>query len=154
MQLKSFMYKTMGLSGILLLTMCQDSPFFHRHIKTNREKWYADSPAVFELTECTETYQVNVDVWIRATAEYKYKTLALVATAECDEQTIWTDTLSILLYNDKGKSTGIGFPFTEYHTEAKPLPLQKGENYKIRIRHIMRDNPVRGVTDCGIRLSK
>ncbi len=154
MKLKLFMYKTVGLSGILLFTMCQDSPFYHRHVKTDREGWLADSSAVFELPECDKDCKANVDLWIRATSEYRYESLILVATAECDRYTVWTDTLFMSLYDGKGKSTGSGFPFTEYHIDAKSLILKAGKSYKIRVRHIMRDNPVRGITDCGIRLSE
>ncbi|MCM1311698.1 MAG: gliding motility lipoprotein GldH [Bacteroides sp.] len=154
MKLKSFMHIITGLSGILLLAMCQDSPFFHRFAKVDRDGWHSDSAAVFELPVYQKDCHANVDVWIRSTAEYTSESLTLVATAECGGNMVWRDTLSIHLYDDKGKCTGTGFPFTEYHIEAKALEIKADTNYTIRIRHIMRDNPVRGITACGIRLSE
>ncbi len=147
------MYLTTGLLGMLTFTMCRNSPLSFQQAKINRQEWYTHAPAVFELPVYDKDHEADVHIWLRTTTDYEFSSITLIATAECDNRTIWTDTIPLAIYDQRGKNTGSGFPFTENKVKAKPLHIKAGKTYKVKIRHAMRCNPIKGVTDCGIRLS-
>lgn len=151
---KSLRASIIWLACTLSFTACQDSLLFHQYSSVEREGWRSDSPATFLVKDSTDGIDLQVCIELRHTKEYKFKNITLVATAETEEHTVWADTVSMELFKDNGKKTGTGMPYISNQIRAKDISLEKNQIYTFKIKHIMRCDPLEGVTDIGIKISK
>lgn len=141
----------LGISGILLFAGCHDIPFFTQYHQVNTEAWASKDFLIFKLPEVEHAEDYDVKVAVRTIQTYKYGNLSLVLRTYEDKNLISTDTVSYKIYGENGEQKGTGFPFVEHE-----MPLQHTINflpqkkYKIKISHIMRLDPLDGVSDVGI----
>lgn len=84
---------------------------------------------------------------VRHTDEYPYRNLWLEISQELDSATTLRDTVNIELCNAYGRWHGNGFGGS--YQIAFPLPRAVSAQ-EVNIRHIMRVDTLRGLTDVGI----
>lgn len=84
---------------------------------------------------------------LRHTDEYPYRNLWLEISQELDSATTLRDTVNIELCNAYGRWYGNGFGGS--YQIAFPLPRNVSV-HEVCIRHIMRVDTLRGITDVGI----
>lgn len=150
--LKVFRASRIWLACTLSFTACQDSPFFHQYSSVSREGWDSDMPVVFEIKDSLIRKDMPVQIELRHTKDYRFKDITLVATAETEGKCVWEDTVNMELFDEKGKTTGTGLPYISNGMQAKSISLEKGKIYTFRIKHVMRCNPLDGITDIGLRI--
>lgn len=150
--MKLFRQILIGISGMLLFTACQDMPFFTEYKSVDTQGWYATDVFVYKLPEVEENAQCNAKVCVRALQNYEYDNLALVVRMYEGKKEVSVDSVYLKLFDENGVSTGIGFPHTEYSCDIKSKQLKPGKKYKFKISHIMRLDPLQGISEVGIEL--
>ena len=116
-------------------------------IKDKKEYWLEVNP---------EKTLVKLDLNLRITNEYKYSNLFILFRIYGPHKEMETKRLEFKLADTHGDWLGSGsggiytfrIPLTDSYTFS-----QKGV-YKFEIEQDMRDNPLRGVVDIGLRIEK
>lgn len=137
------------ISGLLLLICfsCQKNTLYHSYQPVNPTGWHKNDTLVYTLDSTLKgnaslTYQIG----IRHKDSYPYRDLWVK---------INEDTLHLYLTDSIGrwKGKGIGelrqleIPFSK-HMEAEDSLVE------FRIIHLMKDNPLSGISDIGIAIHK
>ena len=96
-------------------------------------------------------YRLSFGLRTSATRPYPYRELVVgMRTETCD--TAWTDTLVCTLADAQGEPAGSGLSHYQYEFSADTLRLSLRPALRVRIYHLMRLDPLTGVTDVGAAL--
>lgn len=144
----------LGLLGIVaLVSSCQESPKFVGYSDVNIEGWNYAAPVILEIPEDSVSQIVGtVRLGVRTTDMYNYKNLYLQVTVKDGDRNVWCDTVAVSLYDERGMDKGKGFPFKEYNVDSKALVVPAKCKYSIYITHLMAANPVKGVSQVGVKV--
>lgn len=133
---------------------CQDSPFFMQYKKVDVAEWHTRDSVVFRLPETTDSTSYGVKVHVRAIQNFKYDNLALVVKLKEGKKTISTDTVRYTMLDENGESYGTGFPYVEHEANLKGrYILSPDKKYRIKVTHIMRLDPLNGISDIGVTIT-
>lgn len=142
-----------GVLVTMLTTSCQSTLFYTEYKSIDSHQWDRRDVKVFKLPVPEKDETLQLSVGMRTTEELEYTRLTVLATLFEEGKAIEKDTIEFCLFNENGASTGTGFPYIENTKEANhPITLKKGKKYKIKLTHIMRNNPVGNIFDVGISL--
>lgn len=150
--------KIIGLSA-LLLTACQSNTVYHSYQPVATTGWNKSDTLIYTLPETVPTGSYAIEIGIRHREAYPYRDLWLCISQNMQQDTLKfkTDSVRIFLADKKGnwKGTGPGGLY-QYTCRYKPAFRieQQGQARTFRIVQIMKDNPLAGVNDIGIRLIK
>ena len=141
------------LSALLLLAAaflttimsCQNGTKYHTYIPVDPDDWKRTDTLVFTLPQALPPSLYLFEIGIRHDDSYLYRDLWL---------TTGSDTLHLYLADSIGnwKGNGIG-NIRLFTAPVRPLHSPHDSLHGIRIRHIMRDTPLKGIHDIGIRIS-
>lgn len=130
---------------------------FERNVEIPGQDWaYSFMPEIrFTVTDTTSHYDVYIT--LRHTEAYAYRNLWLkIHTRRPGENKFRTEQLELILQDEEGRWLGKGMD----DIYELRLPLfssirftQKGE-YVIKLEQVMRDNPLSGILNAGIRIEK
>lgn len=145
-------YIIVGLLGMLLYS-CQGSPLLSGYSHVDREGWYREDTVVIAMN--SEWMDENVSsnsgtlmVGVRYTDAYRYKKISLLVALQDEKATIAQDTVHFNLFDQNGQVVGRGLGYHDAIQPAIELKALKGKGtYKVRITHLMRQNPVQGITE-------
>ena len=144
----------MGLTCMFLLGACTDSPMFFQYKPVNAMGWQSCDSVVFKLPEVEEDTPCDVSVCIRSLRSYRYQDLALVVKLKEGRTVVCTDTVKYRMLSDDGESMGEGLSFMEYDMPIKHrYTLKPDKKYKVKITHIMRLDPLDGVSEVGLSIA-
>lgn len=145
-----------GLFGLLLFS-CQDSPVFSNYHAIDKEAWYREDTIVMPVEqpvgECHSQGEQLLDlaVCVRYTDAFRYRNLSLLVEWVSERQVVVRDTLQFSMFDERDDVLGNGFGrYARTIRSTVALPLDKP--YEVRIAHLMRLNPVRGITDVSFSL--
>jgi len=153
--MKRYMMK--GLLGMLLCS-CQGSPGFSNYSTVDREGWYREDTVVLPvwqpdpLRRAGLEQQLDLTVCVRYTDEYRYRNLALLMEMVSDRELVVRDTLRFSMFDENDYVQGRGLGRYSQTVHSARVALQPDRPYEVRITHLMRLNPVRGVTDISFSL--
>lgn len=155
------MPKVVFTLGILFsLIACQPSDtVFHAYLPIRGEKgWNKQDTLVFHLPPRMEPgiYQLEID--LRNTNDYPFRDIWLVVSNNLRDSLHYeTDSLQCELADATGKwnhNKTAGSFFQSGFLLNRPLTIQVAQDSAcVRVTHLMRENPLPGITDVGIRLS-
>lgn len=141
---------------IALFSACDKNKVFDQYQALPEAGWHKDSLLVFELNVINTQQTNNMYINVRNDIKYKFSNLWLFIEIESPDSTVKTDTFEIVLADPTGKWLGTGFGGIKtnqimYRRSVNfPVPGQ----YKIKIRHGMRSNLLKGINDIGVRVEK
>lgn len=151
-----------GLAGIclFLLGACHTDTLYHVYQAVPGEKgWNKSDSLVFTLPPEVAAGTYGMEIGIRHTGGYPYRDIWLSVTQVEGEDSLasHTDTLHIYLADEKGAweqhEGAIGGLYQRAYTCEKPVVwLTDSVGHSLRITHLMRQNPLSGVLDVGVRL--
>ena len=139
-------------AACMVITSCNGNIVYHRYMTTNQEGWNCKDTLIFRL-DSLKAGNYNTYIGIRHTESYPYRDLWLsVSTMNGGKN----DTLHIYLANDRGNwnSNGSTGGFYQYETNGPLLHYINKTDSVIKITHVMRDNPLKYITDIGLKISK
>lgn len=143
----------LGISGMLLLTACHDIPFYSVYKLVDVTGWQTKDTLVYRLPEQDELRDAKVTFGIRLSRQFHYENIVLVARMFEGKKLVSSDTLNIKVLDEYGEHIGNGLNYvvTEKELDHQYL-LKPGKKYKLKIHHIMRQNPFDGVSGVGVTL--
>ena len=159
---RTIFHTTVGLLLIvvsLLFTSCYQDTLYYRYHKLPGKGWYTHDTLNYQLDTPLSAGNYTIEFGIRHSTQYSYCDLWLGMRSKRTDSlsTIIsdTDTLHINLVSEqghwKGNSSGGLFQYT--HPALYKLTVTEGDSLRsIQLFHIMKDAPLKGLTDVGIRI--
>lgn len=135
---------------------CTQLNVYEKNKKIPGYKWdynYA-SASTFTISDTTSLY--NIYIVLRHTDYYKYSNIWLDVSFQAPGDTIKTQKLELPLASDAGgwEGTGIHDVWEVRKRIIENQAFKKPGNYIFTLKHIMRDNPLPGIMNAGIRVEK
>lgn len=142
--------------SVFLLLSCQQNKYnTYCYVPIPVSGWERDSIITIPLDTIRENGIYEMSVGVRSYYGYPYKYLWLQISTEiyCPG---WktTDTLKCNITDENGRYLGAGLNIFEKQYFLKETYLKKGQYGFVRIKQIMRRNPLPGVSDIGLSLKK
>lgn len=145
---------------IVLLTFflasCNSNVVFSKYQSFSDRQWEAKNKAVFDL-EITDTQTLNnIFLTVRHGEEYPYSNLFLFVTSEYPDGKVLTDTMEVVLANDKGEwmGSGTGDLFDIKIPIKKNVRFPLAGKYRFSFEQGMRVNPLPMIADFGFEIEK
>jgi gliding motility-associated lipoprotein GldH len=143
-----------GLFFLCLLS-CSEKEVFTRFHSVPNGSWNREEPAVFEISISDTLSFYNLNLVIRNNDDYPFQNLWLFIDRKNPEGTTLSDSLNMELADVYGKWHGKGISLYSLTIPYKTgLQFPVGGDYTYSIRQGMRENPIKGISDIGLVLSK
>ena len=128
--------------------------FFHFHSFTNAE-WTRDNPAVFNVEIEDNSQPYNVSIELRNNNDYPFSNIWLFVDYKMPDGSSRVDTVGADLADIYGKWYGKGLSLYNLSIpyETSFLFPDTG-TYVFSIRQGMRIDPLKGISDVGLKVSK
>lgn len=146
------------LSAVVLATAtsCDKKRVFDSYSEIGPEGWPGDSVKIFPFTIADTVRLHRLYINLRNRTSYNYSNIWLFIEVQSPGSKILSDTVQFILADSAGKWLGKGFagiidnrlPYLNNFYFPQP-----GE-YRISIRHGMRQEVLKGISDIGIRIEK
>lgn len=142
--------------AIFLLSSCNNNVVYSKYQKFNENEWYAKDKAVFDL-EITDTVTLNnISLMVRHADAYPYRNLFVFVTTKYPDGKVLTDTMEVILSDEKGKWQGSGagdiFDFKVPIKKNVRFPL--AGKYQFSFEQGMRVDPLPLIMDFGFEIEK
>ena len=137
------------------LVSCDSPSEFEGNQPINLQGWSAFEPVHFEF-ETNDTIQLhNFYIDVRNREDYAFSNIFFFVEMEFPNGKKSIDTVECMLANEQGQwlgePTASLFDHEFLYQRAKQFPL--GGRYKIDIRHGMRVDELKGISDVGFKLT-
>lgn len=86
-------------------------------------------------------------VGVRYTNDYSYRDIALLVELKSGKRVISRDTLLFNLFDNENQAEGRGLGRYDLDLPVREVTLKADKPYEVRVSHLMRMNPVQGITD-------
>lgn len=148
---------------LAMLVSCRPDTAYHVYQSVPDSGWTRQDTLVFELPASLPAGRYALEIGLRNTSEYAYRDiwLALLSgrgTVPGDSCTCPVDTLHLFLADSHGRWLHDGIAGSLYQSEWPGVAVcvidsVASEPRTLRIVHLMKDAPLSGIADVGIRLS-
>ncbi|MCK5729528.1 MAG: gliding motility lipoprotein GldH [Draconibacterium sp.] len=135
---------------------CNIDMAFEEYKPIPENGWHKDSVAVFNIAITDTLQNHNLYINTRNDINYKYSNLWLFIEINQPGEIGITDTLELLLADQRGKWLGEGFGGikTRQVVYKSGVFFPVSGEYTVNIKHGMRDEMLEGITDIGFRVEK
>ena len=118
------------------------------------EGWEANDTLTIALDTVRLHGEYSLEVGVRSTRLYPYKYLYLLAEITLSNpDTAMVDTIVCEITDTKGNFQGNGLSIYGKVFPVSNINMLKGQYGEIKIRHIMRRDPLPGLSDIGVLVS-
>ena len=146
----------MFVLSLFLLASCQQKRYntFH-YTPVSACEWEKDSVVTVSVDTVKDSgiYQMNVETRISYGFPYQYLWLQ-ISTEMHRPYRRSSDTLKCRIADERGLYQGSGLVLFGKKHFLKEVYLRKGQYGTVQIRHIMRRNPLPGISDIGLSVEK
>lgn len=135
---------------------CDAGRIYEDNVKISPEGWKRVERARFEV-EITDTiHPCNIYINVRNNSNYKYMDLWLFVDVHSPSGMVAGDTVNIMLADHRGKwlGHGLGSKFDTRLIFRKNLRFPASGKYVFEYEQAMRDEPLSGIDDIGLRIEK
>lgn len=134
------------LLAALLAVSCQENTLYHSYRPVGKAGWDKADTLVYPLPEALPVRPYGYRIGIRHKDSYPYRDLWLEVNG---------DTVHLYLTDSTGNWKGQGFgEMRQLDVAIRPAIPQEDSIREFRIRHIMRDNPLTGIHDIGLHITR
>ena len=140
----------------LTLFSCDTAKIYENNITVSEQGWRSAEPAMFEV-EITDTETpCNVYINVRNNNNYKYMDLWLFVDIYSPLGYIERDTIKIMLADHRGKwlGHGLGSKYDSRIFLRRNFRFPVTGKYIFKYEQGMRDEPLLGIDDVGLRVEK
>lgn len=144
---KSTTHKVICLWLTLFLTVsCQEHTIYHSYQPVETAGWHKNDTLIYSLPQALANVAYQYEIGIRHKDTYPYRDIWLKVNQ---------DTIHLYLADSIGKWRGHGIGGTRQLTFPVQLKTNDEDSIReFRITHIMQDQPLSGVHNIGIKISK
>lgn len=160
--LQTFKHKLLYILPALFLSIfisCRQDTVYHTYLPIQtKEGWNKQDTLVFQLPCNLASGSYQLEIGLRNTNRYPYRDIWLSISQNGKDSLIYeTDTLHFYLADEQGKwenggNTGNLFQHTYFCDEN--FVLHPSDSTFLLLTHLMKENPLPGINDAGIRLTK
>lgn len=148
------------LSAFLAFTYisCDKQEIYYRFHETKNAEWAQNDTLFFDidstLYETNRPYQLSIEV--TNNVNYPYQNIWFFVQTNIDNDSVFTDTSKqFQLADEFGKWKGSGFgSLFQTSLPMGEIVFKEKRNYRIKLEHGMRDEPLKGIEKVGIKISK
>jgi len=140
----------------IAITSCDAGKIYENNIAISSEGWRRADRARFEV-EIADTIQpYNIYINVRNNSDYRYMDFWLFVDVHSPTGMVATDTVKIMLADHRGKwlGHGLGSKFDTRLVFRKNLRFPVPGKYIFEYEQAMRDEPLTGIEDIGLRIEK
>jgi gliding motility-associated lipoprotein GldH len=142
--------------SILLLSACNKNVVYSKYQTFKDNEWAAKDKVTFDL-DITDTQTLNnINLMVRHADSYPYNNLFLFVTSKYPDGKILTDTMEIVLANEKGEwqGSGAGDIFDLKVPIKKNVRFPVAGKYQFTFEQAMRVDPLPLIMDFGFEIEK
>jgi gliding motility-associated lipoprotein GldH len=153
---RSNVFYSIVLLFVILFSACNRGEVFYRFHHIPQGNWQMNDIVVFSMDSSDFRQDIKhlITIEISANNTYPYRDLWLIVEHNLTDSLFRRDSIHTFLVVEFGKRLGSGvgglrqlsIPFTE------TILLDTAMVYEMRIRHGMRDNPLRGIEKVGVKV--
>jgi len=156
MKMRSILFKLLiFFSMILGIVSCSHKEIFFDYYSLTNAEWNRDNPAVFHVKIENLSQPYNVSIEIRNNDDYPFSNIWLFIDYTLPNGNTRTDTVSADLADVYGKWYGKGLSLYNLSIPYENTVLFPDTGtYIYSIRQGMRENPLKGISDIGLKISK
>ncbi|CAI8357185.1 MAG: Gliding motility lipoprotein GldH [Owenweeksia sp. TMED14] len=142
---------------LLLVISCGEKPVAHELRRNVNDLWWQDSVLSVDVSITDTSFLYRVSFRICHTVDYPYSNLYLFRNVLSEKRTEYQDTIEVMLNTPEGNWIGNGVGSLKtidipYHKNGVKFP--RPGNYRFRFYHGMRDEPLVGIRDLVLTISK
>lgn len=151
------------LIGTLLFLSCNSNVVYDQYKPIENYQWFSENNIEFIVSNQDTISKNNVFINIRNNKNYEFSSLFLIAKIEFPSGFQIVDTLEYEMTDAKGNWLGKGFTDMKENKlfyKEQVVFSEKGD-FKFNIQHATRSindiegkNPLKGITDVGLRIEK
>lgn len=133
----------------MLVYSCKDNVYYTAYHHFEGSLWYSEDTIKIPIQQfltyegSKEQKEIQLNIGIRYTDKYKYRALYFETQISDTTGQIGCDTLQFLFAN-KGEN---GFRFRKQTQQLLRFFPDSTQTYTLSITHIMKQNPLEGITD-------
>lgn len=145
-----------GVLTLLVMSSCNKDVVFSEYKTFENNEWAAKNKAVFDL-EITDTQSLNnISLMVRHADSYPYNNIFLFVTTSYPDGKVLTDTMEIMLANQKGEwqGSGVGDIFDLKVPVKKNVRFPLAGKYQFTFEQGMRVDPLPLIMDFGLEIEK
>ena len=142
--------------SVILFSACDPDKIYESNVAIPSDGWRRDHRARFEV-EITDTiHPCNIYINVRNNIHYKYMDFWLFVDVYAPTGLVARDTVKIILADHRGKwlGNGLGSKFDTRLIFRKNLRFPASGKYVFEYEQAMRDEPLTGIEDIGLRIEK
>ena len=147
-------YASTGLLFFFLVSCSHNEIFFEYH-SFKKEGWDRKDAAAFHINTNNTTDLFDVSLEIRNNNDYPFRNIWLFVDSQTPGGKVRTDTIGVDLADVYGKWYGKGISLYSltipYETGIR---FRQEGTYTYFIRHGMREDRLKGISDIGLKISK
>lgn len=140
----------------ILLSACNKNIVYSKYITFKDNEWFAKDKAVFDV-EITDNANLNdISLMIRHADSYPFSNIFLFVTTKYPDGKILTDTMEVVLANNKGEwqGSGAGDIFDLTVPIKKNVKFPQTGKYQFIFEQGMRQDPLQMMMDFGFEIKK
>lgn len=152
---KLVLFSACLLVGLLLIS-CNGNVVYSQYKTFSNNEWSSKDKAVFDI-EITDTENLNnINLMVRHADSYPFSNLFLFVTTKYPDGKIMTDTMELVLANQKGEwhGSGAGDIFDFKVPVKKNVRFPLAGKYQFTFEQAMRVDPLPLVMDFGFEIEK
>lgn len=140
----------------LMLVSCNSNIVYSEYRKFKDYEWFAKDKAVFDV-EITDTQSLNnISLMVRHADSYPFNNIFLFVTTRYPDGKVLTDTMEVVLANQKGEwqGSGVGDIFDFKVPVKKNVRFTQAGKYQFSFEQGMRTDPLPLIMDFGLEIEK
>lgn len=141
---------------VFLLSSCNNNIVYSKYQNFHENEWFVKDKAVFDIDIKDTVSLNNISLMVRHADAYPYRNLFLFVTTKYPDGKTLTDTMEVVLADEKGKWQGSGagdiFDFKVPIKKNVRFPL--AGKYQFSFEQGMRVDPLPLIMDFGFEIEK
>lgn len=140
----------------IVFSACDQNRVFESYQNIKDDSWYINQKPSFYLDITDTVSEHNVYFNVRHTGLYKYSNLFILFTIQGPKAKAETQRLEFKLAEADGKwlGSGLGDIYSNQIKVMEKIKFPRKGVYSFTIEQNMRDNPLVGIEDIGVRVEK
>lgn len=142
---------------VALFASCGRDTVYHSYRPVSNDGWQREDTLLFALPSSIPGGDYDVEIGLRHHEDYPYRDLWLAYGFASDVSKSLADSVQLTLAYESGNWHGNGAAGLYQYSSLSPRPIHlmdERTDSVLRIVHLMKDEPLKGICDVGIRLIK
>lgn len=141
---------------LFILSACTKNVVYSHYHTFKNNDWYVKEKAVFDVNITDITSLNDISLMVRHADSYPYSNLFLFVTTKYPNGKLLTDTMEVVLANQKGEwqGSGAGDIFDFKIPIKKNIRFPSAGSYQFTFEQAMRIDPLPLIIDFGFEIKK